>query len=185
MSLLTLLDASWPIQLHVYTLLLAFLAGTAQLFGTHRGSRIQVILGRCFLVLMLISALVTLLIHVRNPQNPFFGLSLLHLYVPLVVGFCALAWLGAVKHRLPLHRFAVISLYFGSLVFTGYVQIFLVDGITHQTFFGKREVRRSAAHITAAIVQNQPLGGLAADSIALAISLDATSNLGDSVSRTQ
>ena len=86
---------------------------------------------------------------------------------------------------LPLRRFAVISLYFGSLVFTGYVQIFLVNGITHQIFFGKREVRRSAAHITAAIVQNQPLGGLAADSIALAISLDATSNLGDSVSRTQ
>jgi uncharacterized membrane protein len=178
MSLQALLDASWAIQLHVYTLVLAFVAGTAQLFGTRRGSPVHVILGRCFLVLMLVSALVTLLIHVRNPRNPLFGLSLLHLYVPLVVGLCTLAWLGAIRHRLRLHRFAVISLYFGSLVFTGYVQIFLVNGITHQIFFGTREVRR-------VVRWNQAPGGLAADSIALAISLDASSNLGDSVSRTQ
>jgi uncharacterized membrane protein len=133
-----LLNASWAIQLHVYTLVLALVAGTGQFFVTSKGSPTHRALGRWFLGLMLVSAMVTLLIHVRYPQNPFFGLSLLHLYVPLVVGLCALAWLGAVRHRVRLHRFAVISLYFGSLVFTGYVQIFLADGITHQIFFGTR-----------------------------------------------
>ena len=142
MNLQPLLSASWEIQLHVYTLVLALVAGTGQFFVTRKGSPIHRRLGRWFLGLMLVSALVTLLIHVRDPQNPFFGLSLLHLYVPPVVGLCALAWFGAVKHRIRLHRFAVVGLYFGSLLFTGYVQIFLADGITHQIFFGTREVRR-------------------------------------------
>jgi len=39
---------------------------------TRKGSRTHRILGRCFLGLMLVSALVTLLIHVRNPQGRFF-----------------------------------------------------------------------------------------------------------------
>jgi uncharacterized membrane protein len=136
MSLQPLLSASWAIQLHVYTLVLALVTGTGQFLVTRKGSPIHRALGRCFLSLMLVSALLTLLIHVRYPQNPFFGLSLLHLYVPLVVGLCALAWYAAVRHRVRLHRFAVIGLYFGSLVITGYVQIFLGDGITHQIFLG-------------------------------------------------
>lgn len=141
MSLRPLLSASWAIQLHVYTLVLALAAGTVQFFVTRRGSPIHRALGRWFLGLMLVSALLTLLIRFGNPHK-FFGLSLLHLYVPLVVGLCALAWFGAARHRVRLHRFAAIALYFGSLVFTGYVQIFLADGITHQVFFGTREVRR-------------------------------------------
>jgi uncharacterized membrane protein len=141
MSLQPLLSASWAIQLHVYTLVAALAVGTVQLFVTRKGSQIHRALGRWFLGLMLVSALLTLLIHVRYPQNPFFGLSLLHLYVPLVVGLSVLAWFGAVRHRVSLHKFAVIGLYFGSLLFTGYVQIFLTDGITHQIFFGTREVR--------------------------------------------
>lgn len=147
MTLQPLLSASWAIQLHVYTLVLALVAGTGQFVVTRKGSPIHRKLGRCFLGLMLVSALVTLLIHVRDPRNPFFGLSLLHLYVSLVVGLCALAWFGAVRHRLRLHRFAVIALYFGSLVFTGYVQIFLADGITHEIFFGTREVHRRQADV--------------------------------------
>jgi hypothetical protein len=38
--------------------------------------------------------------------------------------------------------FAVIASYLGSLVFTGYVQIFLVNGITHEIFLGTPEVHR-------------------------------------------
>lgn len=160
MSLQPLLDASWAIQVHVYTLVLAFVAGTGQFFLTRKGSTMHRILGRCFLVLMFVSALVTLHIHVRNPQNPFFGLSVLHLYVPLVVGLCTLAWFGAITHRIRLHRFAVIALYFGSLVLTGYVQIFLADGITHEVFFGTREVRSSrpeniaAKHLALAAIRH-------------------------------
>lgn len=127
-----------------------FRGRTGQFFVMRKGSPIHRMLGRCFLVLMLVSALVTLHIHVRNPQNPFFGLSVLHLYVPLVVGLRALAWFGAITHRIRMHRFAVIALYFGSLVFTGYVQIFMADGITHEMFFGTRQVHRGRPDIIAA-----------------------------------
>jgi uncharacterized membrane protein len=155
-SLRPLLSASWPIQLHVYTLVLAFLAGTVQFFLTRRGSSIHRILGRCFLGLMLVSALVTLRIHVNNPRGRFFGLSLLHLYVPLVVGLCVLAWFGAVRHRIRLHRFAVIALYFGSLIFTGYVQIFMANGIKHEMFFGTREVHRHQAALQTSPLSEEP-----------------------------
>ena len=115
MNLQPLLSAPWAIQFHVYTLVLALTAGTGQFFVTRKGSSVHRTLGRWFLGLMLASALATLLIHIRYPQNPFFGLSLLHLYVPMVVGLCALARFGAVSHRVRLHKFAVIGLYFGSL----------------------------------------------------------------------
>jgi uncharacterized membrane protein len=39
MNLEPLLDASWAIQLHVYTLVLAFAAGTGQFFVTRKGVR--------------------------------------------------------------------------------------------------------------------------------------------------
>ena len=84
---------------------------------------------------MVISALVTLFIRLRSPNSWFFGLSVLHWYVPLVLGLSALTVYAARAHRLSLHRFAVISLYFGSLIFTGLVQVFLVEGITRSMFF--------------------------------------------------
>lgn len=83
-------------------------------------------------------ALVTLFIHERSPNSPFFGLSVMHLYVLLILALSAIAIIGARARRLALHRFAVISLYFGSLVFTGLVQILLVPGIPHQMFFQQR-----------------------------------------------
>jgi uncharacterized membrane protein len=135
MTLQPLLQSSWAIRVHVVALVLAWLVGTWQFLLSRKGSRGHAALGRVFIALMLSMALVTLFIHVRSPDSSFFGLSLLHLYVPLIVVLSALALVGARAHRLVLHRFAVISLYFGSLVFTGLVQIFLVPGITHRIFF--------------------------------------------------
>jgi uncharacterized membrane protein len=135
MTLQPLLRSSWAIQVHVVALVLAWLVGTWQFLVSRKGSQSHVAFGRVFIALMLIMAVVTLFIHVRSPDSPFFGLSVLHLYVPLVLVLSALALVGARTRRLGLHRFAVISLYFGSLIFTGLVQIFLVPGITHRIFF--------------------------------------------------
>jgi uncharacterized membrane protein len=138
MTLQPLLQSSWAIQLHVVALVLAWLVGTWQLFVMHRGSTGHRTLGQLFIALMLVMALVSLFIHERSPNSALFGLSVMHLYVPLILVLSALAILGARARRLALHRFAVISLYFGSLVFTGLVQIFLVPGISHQMFFQQR-----------------------------------------------
>jgi uncharacterized membrane protein len=135
MTLQPLLQSSRAIQVHVFALALAWLAGTWQFFVSRKSGRRHAVLGRVFIALMLVTALDTLFIHVRSPGNPFFGLSLMHLYVPLILALCAIAIVGARTRRLPLHRFAVIAIYFGSLVFTGLVQIFLVPGIAHRIFF--------------------------------------------------
>jgi uncharacterized membrane protein len=116
-------------------LVLALLLGTWQFFLSQKGAAGHRWLGAIFIALMAMQAIVTLFIHVRSPNNPFFGFSWLHLYVPLILGLCAIALYGATTYKRRVHRFAVIALYFGSLIFTGLVQIFLVPGIAHQTFF--------------------------------------------------
>src|ERR1700735_1885986 len=137
MTLLPLLQSTWAVQIHVVALMLAWLVGTWQFFVSRKGGVVHQTLGRVFVALMLTVALVSLFIHVRAPHSAFFGFSRLHLYLPVILTLCALAPLppaiyGARPHRIRLHRFAVIALYFGSLLFTGLVQIFLATGgITH------------------------------------------------------
>jgi uncharacterized membrane protein len=134
MSFQPLLSASWAIHVHVATLVLAFVVGTWQFLLSRKGAPAHRASGKAFLVLMLVMAASSLFIHVAAPHN-LLGLSVLHLYVPLVLGLVAMAWYGAATHRRRMHLFAVIALYFGSLIFTGIVQIFLADGITHRMFF--------------------------------------------------
>jgi uncharacterized membrane protein len=136
MTLLPLLQSTWAVQIHVVALMLAWLVGTWQFSVSRKGGVVHQTLGRVFVALMLTVALVSLFIHVRAPHSAFFGFSRLHLYVPVILTLCALAIYGARTHRIRLHRFAVIALYFGSLLFTGLVQIFLATGgITHRMFF--------------------------------------------------
>jgi len=63
--------------------------------------------------------------------------------IPLLLWVAAIA-ASTSDSTIRVQTTAVIGLYFGSLVFTGYVQIFLADGITHQMFFGTREVRKAS-----------------------------------------
>lgn len=137
MTLAPLWTASWAVQVHLLTLVMALLVGSWQTFISRKASPTHRRLGVVFISLMIATALVTLLIHERAPHSAFFGLSLLHLYVPLILVLCTLAWYGAVARQRRLHRFAVVSLYFGSLLFTGLVQVLLTRGISHEIFFGR------------------------------------------------
>jgi uncharacterized membrane protein len=137
MTLQPILAASWAVQVHVATLVLALLVGTWQLALTRNGSSAHRTLGRLFLMLMATTAIVAAFIRARPAHSPYLGLSGFHLFVPLVLGLCGMALYGAMKHRVSLHRFAVINLYFGSLLFTGVVQVFLDRGITHHIFFSR------------------------------------------------
>ena len=137
MTLQPILAASWAVQAHVATLVLALLVGTWQFAVTRNGSAAHRTLGRMFLMLMVTTAVVAAFIRVRPPHSPYLGLSWFHLFVPLVLGLCGMAFYGATTHRVSVHRFAAINLYFGSLLFTGAVQVFLARGITHQIFFSR------------------------------------------------
>jgi uncharacterized membrane protein len=137
MTLQPVLAASWEVQVHVATLILALLVGTWQIALTRSGSSVHRTLGRLFLLFMVATAVAAAFIRVRPPHSSYLGLSWFHLFVPLVLGLCSLAAYGAMTHRLSVHRFAAINLYFGSLILTGFVQVFLARGITHQVFFSR------------------------------------------------
>ena len=135
MTVQPLLDASWQVQAHVVTLVGALVVGTWLFALTRRGSALHRALGRTFLVLMTTTAIAAAFIRVRPPHSSYWGLSWFHLFIPLVLGLCGMAFYGASTHRVSVHRFAAIALYFGSLVFTGAVQVFLARGMTHRIFF--------------------------------------------------
>lgn len=136
MNLQPLFDAPWAVQAHVATLLPAWIIGTWLLFFSKKGSPLHRAAGRAFLALMTATAVFTLFIHLRRPDSPFFGLSWFHLFVPLVLSLVAIALYGAVSRKIKLHRFTVFGLYFGSLTITGFVNIFLGNGLSHRLFFG-------------------------------------------------
>ncbi len=92
--------------------------------------------GVLFFSLMVATAIITLFIHRRAPDNPFFGLSLIHLFVPLVLIATWRALDGALKGKIKQHRAWVLGLFIGALVINGTHNIFFLPGITHQVFFG-------------------------------------------------
>jgi uncharacterized membrane protein len=82
------------------------------------------------------TAIITLFIHRRAPDNPFFGLSLIHLFVPLVLIATWRALDGALKGNIKQHRAWVLGVFIGALVINGANNIFFLPGITHEVFFG-------------------------------------------------
>lgn len=118
MNLAPLLDAPLPIKIHVATVLPAFLIGTWQLFLSRKGSPLHRAMGYAFIGLMTVTAVDTLFIHNIAPDNPL-GLSPVHLFVPLTLfGICS-ALYGAWAGNIILHRWSMISVYAGALLFAG------------------------------------------------------------------
>jgi uncharacterized membrane protein len=128
-----LLSAPRLVQAHVATVLPAFLAGVWLLFFSRKGARLHRVF---FLSLMVATAIITLFIHRRAPDNPFFGLSLIHLFVPLVLIATWRALDGALKGNVKQHRAWVLGLFIGALVINGANNVFFLPGITHEVFFG-------------------------------------------------
>jgi uncharacterized membrane protein len=79
MTLRPLLEAPLAVQLHVVTVILAFLVGSVTLFISRKGSPFHRFAGAVFLTLMASTAILALCIHRRTPHSPLFGLSHVHL----------------------------------------------------------------------------------------------------------
>ena len=135
MTLQPLLEVPWAVQAHVVTLIAAWLVGTWMLFVGRKGTSAHRRMGALFIALMLITAAISLFIHYRMPNPLLFGFSTFHLFVPLVVCLSAIALYGGLSGRRSLHRFGVMALYFGSITFTGVVNVFLGTGVAHRVFF--------------------------------------------------
>jgi len=135
MTLEPLLHAPLAVQVHVATVVPAFLIGTFQIFASRKGAPLHRALGYVYLVLMSITAITTLFVHQLMPHSPFWGLSPIHLLVPLTLFGVVGALRGAWTHNIALHKRAMIALYVGGMLIAGGLT-FLPGRIMHAVAFG-------------------------------------------------
>ena len=134
MNLAPLLDAPWPVGLHVATVLPAALLGAWLIAFSERGSRWHRVAGRIYVALMLVASFDALLIHALNPGG-WLGLSPVHLLVPLTI-YGVLAGVAAARRGdRARHRRAMIRTYLLAIVVAGAFTL-LPQRLMHAVVFG-------------------------------------------------
>jgi uncharacterized membrane protein len=114
-----ILDAPLAVKVHLATVVPAFAIGTWLIFASRKGAPVHRAFGAVYLVLMTVTAITTLFVHELMPDSPFFGLSPLHLLVPLTL-FAVVSALWAIRHRdIAGHRRAMVMLYIGGMLIAG------------------------------------------------------------------
>jgi uncharacterized membrane protein len=135
-NLSPLLEASFAIQLHVATVVPAFLIGTWQIFFSAKGSPLHRMTGYAYLILMTITSISSLFIRsIMPPDGPFFGFSPIHLLVPVTLAGVVGALYYARRGDIPRHKRAMISTYVGAILIAG-AFTFMPGRIMHAIFFG-------------------------------------------------
>ena len=82
-----------------------------------------------------LSAITTLFVHQLMPTSPFYGLSPVHLLIPLTLFGVVGALHGAWTHNIREHKTAMISLYIGAILIAGSLTL-LPGRIMHAVAFG-------------------------------------------------
>ena len=136
MTIEPLAQATIWVQLHVARVLSAFVIGTWLIFFSRKGSRHHRLLGKGFLTLMVATSVISFFVHERRPDSPVFGLSPIHGLSAFVLIASWRAFSAVKSGDVPTHRFWMIGVYTNSLVINGAMNIFVVDGITRDVFFG-------------------------------------------------
>lgn len=129
-----ILNAPLAVQVHVFTVVPAFLIGTWLIFFSTKGARFHRALGFTYLVLMTITSVAAIFVHEINPKG-FMGWSFIHLFVPLTLFGVFGALRGAWTHDIPLHRNSMIGVYIGGILIAGGFA-FMPGRIMHQVIFG-------------------------------------------------
>jgi len=97
----------------------------------------QKLLGRAFLCLTVTTSMIAFFVHERRPDSPLFGLSPVHALAAFVLFASWRAYTAVRNGDVKAHRFWVLGIYAGSLVINGAMNVFVVDGVTRDVFFGK------------------------------------------------
>ncbi len=129
-----LLHAPLAVQIHVATVIPAFILGTYQIFFSTKGSPYHRATGYIYLTLMTITSIAALFIHQLNP-NGFLGFSWIHLFVALTLFGVVSALINARKHNIRGHRAAMLGVYIGGILIAGSLA-FMPGRIMHSVVFG-------------------------------------------------
>ena len=131
MSLAPLLNASPIIQAHAVAAMAAFALGLVQ-FAAPKGTIPHRTVGWIWVVLMVTVSVSAFFIHEIRLWGPFSPIHLLAIFTLVTL---PMAVLHARKHRVPNHRWAMISIFIGGLVIAG-AFTFVPGRIMHAVAFG-------------------------------------------------
>jgi len=131
MSLDPILAAPLAIQIHATAAISAMLLGAVVLFR-RKGTPLHKLMGRVYVVLMLVVATSALFINEIRTFGPF---SPIHIFVVVTYGAIALAIWRIRAGDVIGHRAAMVSLYFGALFLTGAFTL-LPGRRVHDVLFG-------------------------------------------------
>jgi uncharacterized membrane protein len=130
-----ILEAPLAVKIHLATVVPAFVIGTWLIFLSRKGAPVHRAFGAIYLALMTVTAITTLFVHQLMPNSPFFGLSPIHLLVPLTLFAVVSALWAARNHDIAGHRRAMLGLYIGGMLIAGGLTL-LPGRILYRTFFG-------------------------------------------------
>ncbi len=116
MTLEPLLQASVAVQVHVATVLPAAFIGAFLLIWRGKGTHLHRVLGRIWMVLMVVTALSTFFIHEINLWR---GWSPIHILSVLTIAGCWSAYRLARQGNIRGHRIAVLQVYIGGIMIAG------------------------------------------------------------------
>jgi uncharacterized membrane protein len=134
MTLNPALTAPFAVQLHLLTVLPAFVIGLWLILFSTKGKMAHRTFGYIYLALMTITAITALFIHSSGAPG-LFGFSFIHLFVPLTIyGVVGGLW-AARKHDMKGHRNAMLGMFIGALVIAGALT-FLPGRIMNQIVTG-------------------------------------------------
>jgi uncharacterized membrane protein len=131
MNLAPIAEAPLAVQIHLATVVPAFLLGTWLIFFSSKGARMHRAIGVAYLVLMTVTATAAIFIRQLRPGS----FSLLHLFVVLTYWSVFSAIWNLRRKNIRGHQRAMIGLYVGGLLIAGALT-FLPGRIMHRLFFG-------------------------------------------------
>lgn len=140
MNIQPLLDAPIAVQVHVLTVVPAAFLGAYVLF-TRKGTRRHKLLGRIWLMLMVLTALSTFFIHSIRVWGDF---SPIHLLSILVIMSSGLAIHYARKGNIRAHKSTLISTYIGGIFGAG-IFTFWPGRLMNKVFLGGYGVETPAS----------------------------------------
>lgn len=133
-----LLHASLAVQIHVATVLPAFVLGAWQIFVSAKGQLLHRKLGAIYIGLMVVTAISALFIRASSlPGMPSFrGFTPIHLFVPLVFINVGLTLFGLSTGRFKLHRATMMGLFISGIGIAGALA-FMPGRVMHEVVFGQ------------------------------------------------
>ncbi|MGP4686368.1 DUF2306 domain-containing protein [Agrobacterium pusense] len=131
MSLQPLLDAPFAVQLHVATVIPAAIIGAVVLFSP-KGTSLHRLLGKIWVVLMVVTSFSTFFIH---ELNVFYGFSPIHLMSIFTIYGCLQSVYLARRGDIKRHMRIMQGVYLGGIVIAGGLT-FLPTRIMNEVVFG-------------------------------------------------